>query len=116
MSTESAEEKLKRENPELWAHLDAARHWKCQCGERCNPCSGSWRWSGYAWEHHHGTQAGHFEAEFRKLAAHNTGDGWYLHELDEEENVIDENGLEWPHDWPLAVNAEFLKSRGYEIV
>jgi len=38
--------------------------WKCECGLEfaldSSPIDGSLRWNGYAWEHHHGGQAGHF--------------------------------------------------------
>lgn len=102
-------------SPDLKAHLESARHWKCECGARCD-ASEAWRWNGRQWEHHHGGQAGHFAASFRKLSAHHTGDSWYLHELDAENNVIDEEGLPWPKDWPESVSTTFLRENGFEIV
>lgn len=43
-------------------HLADAGDWVCDCGCRCNPNSGEWRWSGYAWQHHHGYPVGHVDA------------------------------------------------------
>jgi hypothetical protein len=51
-----------------------------------------------------------------RRAAHDTGDGWYLHEIDQDGNVIDENGLPWPEDWPNEVSAVFLREKGFVIV
>lgn len=50
-------------------HLEDARNWRCDCGERGNPSSGNWRWNGRAWEHNHGGQGGHFEAKRAEVKA-----------------------------------------------
>ncbi len=36
--------------------------WRCACGATPDPADGAWRWTGTAWEHNHGGQAGHFRA------------------------------------------------------
>lgn len=47
----------------LMAHLADAANWRCMgCGEVANPSSGSWRWDGSAWQHHHGYPVGHVDA------------------------------------------------------
>lgn len=43
-------------------HLDDASKWVCDCGERCNPCSSAWRFTGTHWQHTHGDGAGHYTA------------------------------------------------------
>lgn len=43
-------------------NLSDPKHWRCDCGAACLPWDASWRWNGSYWEHHHGGQAGHFQA------------------------------------------------------
>ena len=45
------------------AQDEDARHWACiECGEKADPNSSKWRWSGDCWEHHHGYPIGHVPA------------------------------------------------------
>lgn len=37
--------------------------WQCECGATPDVADGSWRWSGTAWEHHHGHPIGHVPAK-----------------------------------------------------
>lgn len=39
-----------------------AENWQCECGAVCTSTSQEWRWTGKAWQHHHGNQAGHVDA------------------------------------------------------
>lgn len=94
-----------------------AKAWKCNCGEACNPSSQFWRFNGGAWEHCHAYPIGHVPAKRQaKKVAHDTGDGWWIGEENLDGDVIKEEGIDWPKDWPDAVSAEFLENKGYEIV
>lgn len=42
--------------------FDDPSRWVCQCGQRANPASADWRWSGAVWQHHHGYPIGHVDA------------------------------------------------------
>jgi len=52
------------EDPTEYITGPSTAGWRCSCGATPDPAAADWRWTGSAWEHHHGGQAGHFRAEY----------------------------------------------------
>ena len=44
--------------------IQSTEGWQCDCGATPEASSPDWRWSGCAWEHHHGYPIGHAQAKF----------------------------------------------------
>lgn len=65
---EQAYQQIKQTIERLF-HIDNARDWLCDCGERVNPFSSKFRWDGENWQHHHNYPMGHVICKYKPIEA-----------------------------------------------